>query len=174
MVGREDAAESRDHDLARCRRDHEEREAAVRKTLLQEPHQRGDGALEPHTPPRLEQVLKSHPAELGIVSDEVRQLSTLLDEVGARQSGDALLVALHPEQLAQHEPRVVEAEGLIEIRGQHIVSALGVRHVQLHPSLLVAESEWHLTRAVAALKILFFIAARGFLASCWKSVARTG
>ena len=71
---------------------------------------------EPDPPPRFHQVLTPDPTELGIVANQIGQLAPLLDEVAAGQAVDLLLEPVGPEQLAEDETGIVEAERLIEIR----------------------------------------------------------
>ena len=65
-------------------------------------------------------TLASDAAILGIVQQQIRQLSALLYEIDPRQAGDLLLEPTRPQKLAQHEPGVVEAQRLIEITGQQV------------------------------------------------------
>src|SRR5262249_7199764 len=65
--------------------------------------------------PRLFEVLTTDASKLRIVANQVRELSALLHEVAARATLDFLLKAGCADQLAEHEPRVAEAPGLIEI-----------------------------------------------------------
>ena len=83
---------------------------------LEEVEQRGNVAAQPHATARLFEVLAPHAAKLRIVPNEVRQLAALLHEVAARKPVDLLLEPRRADQLAQHGARVVEAEGLVEIR----------------------------------------------------------
>jgi hypothetical protein len=49
-------------------------------------------------------MFDAHAAKLRIVPNQVRQLAALLHKVSLRQARDALLKALNPEQLTQHQP----------------------------------------------------------------------
>ena len=79
-------------------------------------HERGNVAAEPDPPASLFQVLAAHAAELGVVPQQVRELAPLLHQVAASQSVDLLLESRRADEFAQHEPGVVETQGLIEIR----------------------------------------------------------
>lgn len=78
-------------------------------------HQQPDVALEAHPPADLHEVLAPYRAELGIVTQKIGQLAALLDQVGAGQAGDLLRERRAPDELAQDEARVVEAQRLIEV-----------------------------------------------------------
>ena len=64
-------------------------------------------------------------AELGSLSNEVCKLAPVLDEIAPSESSHALLVAEYREQFAQHQAQVVEAQGLIEIECEQVVSSTG-------------------------------------------------
>ena len=59
-------------------------------------------------------------AEFGIVPDQVGELASLLHQVTVRESRDLLLEVAHAQQFAELEARIVEAQRLIEIRGEKI------------------------------------------------------
>ena len=83
-----------------------------------------------------DQVRLAHAAELRIVADEVGELAALLDQVAARKSRDAFLVAVNPDKLAQHQPGVIEAQSLIEVRSQQVMAATEVlQFAELHRAL---------------------------------------
>ena len=78
--------------------------------------------LQADAPSHFDQVLLAHLAELGIVEQQVGELGALLHEAGARQSGDFALEALGPDEAAQDDSGVVEAERLIEVAGDEITA----------------------------------------------------
>ena len=61
-----------------------------------------DVRAQPDAPARLPQVLAPHTAELGVVANQVRELTALLDQVRPRQAGDLLIEVGHAEQFGQH------------------------------------------------------------------------
>ena len=81
--------------------------------------------------PRLDQVLLAHAAELGVVADEVGQLPALVHEVARGQALDLRLEIGGADQLAEDQPRIVEAEGLVEIRRQQEVLLRDRRRTQV-------------------------------------------
>src|SRR5258707_3598887 len=121
VVRGQDAVERRNNDFFRRGGNHEEGKAVARQAPLQKIDQRRDLAFEPDPPSRLDQVLAAHAAKLRVVANEVGKFSALLNEIAARKTVDLLLKAADSKQLAQHEARVIEAQRLIEIRGQQIV-----------------------------------------------------
>ena len=74
--------------------------------------------LQPHALAGFDEVLAAYAAKFGVVPDQVGELAALLHEVAGREARDLLLEVGHPEQLAQLEARVVEAQRLIEIRSE--------------------------------------------------------
>ncbi len=83
---------------------------------IEELDQRRDVVPQPHQPARLDQVLTPDAAELRVVPNQVRQLATLLHEIAPGQPLDLLLEIPGPEDFAEDQAGVVEAERLIEIR----------------------------------------------------------
>jgi hypothetical protein len=77
--------------------------------------------LEPHAPPRLDEVLPAHAAELRVVPNQIRELPALMDKVAAAQPVDLFFEAPDAEQVREHGARVVETERLVEVRRQQIV-----------------------------------------------------
>ena len=71
---------------------------------------------EPDPPARLFQVLAPHAAELRVMPQQVRELPSLLHQVGSGESLDLLLESRRADEFAQHKPGIVETQGLIEIR----------------------------------------------------------
>src|SRR5204863_8763319 len=96
-------------------------EPAARDALLQKLRERRDPVAQVHTPSGLDEVLAPHAAKLGIVADEVSELCALLDEVTRGEARDLLLEAANAEQLGQHLPRVIEAQGLVEVRRDQVM-----------------------------------------------------
>src|SRR5580704_18444356 len=66
-------------------------------------------------------MLAPYAAKVRVMTDEIGELSALLHEIAACQSVHLLLETAHAEQLAQHVPRVVEAQRLIKIRCQQVM-----------------------------------------------------
>src|SRR5687768_2901688 len=110
------------HDLFGRRGDDVEIEAVTVDSAREQPDQRADVALEADPLPHLDEVLTSHPAELGIVPQQVRQFGTLLHQVETRQSAHLRLEAGDAEHLAQHQAGVVEAQRLIEVADEQVPS----------------------------------------------------
>ena len=65
-----------------------------------------------------DEMLAADTPEFGVVQQQIGQLSTLLHHVDAGQAGDALLESGETEKIAQNDPRVVEAQCLIEVADQ--------------------------------------------------------
>ena len=122
VLRRHDPRQRRLHDKARRGRHDEEGEARVLVATGQKVHQLRNAALEPHAPSRFNQVFTPHAAELRIVPYEIRQLAPLLHKIALGQTGDALLETRHSQELAQHEPRVIETQCLVEIGGNEEVT----------------------------------------------------
>src|SRR5205807_5425622 len=59
-------------------------------------------------------------AVFATVQQQVPELSARLHQVDARQPGALLAKAGNAEQLAQDDPRVVEAQGLVEVACQQV------------------------------------------------------
>ncbi len=78
--------------------------------------ERLDVAAQPNAPSGLLEVLAPHAPELRVVTNQVRQLAPLLDQVAPGQPVDLFLEAGGANQLAQYHPRIVEAERLVEVR----------------------------------------------------------
>ena len=117
-------------DFLRCGGNDEELEAVAVDALGEALGEQIDVRLQPDATADLHEVLAPHAAVLGIVQQQIRQLAALLHQVEARQTGDLLDEARRPEQLAQDDTRIVEAQRLIEIaREQELLS-----HTNLHRS----------------------------------------
>src|SRR5437588_3259168 len=69
----------------------------------------------------LDEVLAPHAAKLGIVADEISELCALLHEVARGEARDFLLEGADAEQLGQHLPRIIEAQGLVEVRRDQVM-----------------------------------------------------
>ena len=87
----------------------QEREAVLVEAALEKIDERGNVAAQPHVAPGLGQVLAPNAAELRIVTNEIGQLPTLLHQIAVREPFDLVLESRHANQLAQDEPRIVEA-----------------------------------------------------------------
>ena len=88
---------------------------------LEQIDQRWNVTAQANPSARFIQVLPTDAAKLGIVADQIGQLPTLLDQVALGQPANLLVKVGRAEDLAQHRPRVIEAEGLIEIGGNQVV-----------------------------------------------------
>src|SRR5258708_7648124 len=64
------------------------------------------------------QIVSPHTAEFRIVQNQVAKLGALLHQVHLRQSGHFVVEAMKADEFAQHDPRVVKAERLVEVAGQ--------------------------------------------------------
>ena len=80
----------------------------------QDLHQPADVGLQADPASHLHEVLAAHLAVLGVVEQQVRELAALLHQVDAGEALHFLLEAVRPEQLAEDDPGVVEAQRLIE------------------------------------------------------------
>ena len=79
-------------------------------------------------------VLATDLAVLGVVEEQVGELASLLHEVDARETPHLLLEPRGAEQLGQHDPGILEAQGLVEIAGQQIEPAgRALRHESRTP-----------------------------------------
>ena len=139
VLRRHDALERRHHHLARCGRDHVEREAVAPDATPQEIDERTQPVLETHAFAGFDEVLAADAAEFGVVADQVGELTTLLYQVAAREARDLVLEVGDAEQLGQLGSGIVMTERLIEIgREQEMFSRLDV-HKLLHSFALVRE-----------------------------------
>ena len=116
VVRSDDAGERGLYDLARRRRDDEEREPMPVDAACEQVHERRQVAPQPHATSRLLEVLAPDAAELRVVANQIRELASLVDHVAARQPVDLFLESRRANQLAQDGSRIVEAERLIEVR----------------------------------------------------------
>jgi hypothetical protein len=66
-------------------------------------------------------MLAANTPKLRIVADEISELAALLHQVAARETRDALLESADTHELAQHDAGILEAQRLIEIRGDQVV-----------------------------------------------------
>jgi hypothetical protein len=121
-VALHDALERRLDDLPGRRGYDAEVKLVAFDSSFQEIYESRYRALEPQAPSRLDEVLAPHATEVGIVADEISELSTLLDEVAAGESIDLVIETMHTQKLGEHVTGVTEAQGLIEVRGEEIVS----------------------------------------------------
>ena len=65
--------------------------------------------------PDLDQVLFAYAPVFRIVEYQISQFSPLLHKMDVCKPSDSLAESRHSEQVAQHDPRIVEAERLVEI-----------------------------------------------------------
>src|SRR5437764_15004340 len=61
-----------------------------------------------------------HASVLRIVQQQMGELGPLLHQMNPGQSRDTLLESGEAEQVAQDDPRIVEAEGLVEVACQQV------------------------------------------------------
>src|SRR5262249_9419465 len=95
-----------------------------------------DVVLQPDALADLVEVLPADLPVFGVVQQQVGQLSALLHEVDPCQAGDLLLEARGAQQLAEHDPRVVEAQRLVEVAGEQVLaSVVGLFHRPSLPSI---------------------------------------
>src|ERR1700730_65973 len=128
MIGCDDACQSRSHDFARGCRDDEERETVAIETPLKKLGQSRYPGFQSDASARFHKVFMANTAKLRVVPDEVRELPALLNEVAACEPRDPFLKAADPQQLAQDQTRVIEAQRLIEVGRQQVVSGDGLTH----------------------------------------------
>ena len=100
VIGRDDAGERRLNHLARCRRNHEEREPVAVDALREHVDERGDVAAQPDPAPCLFEVLAAHAAKLRVVADEICELAALMHEVAASEAGDLFFKTRGADELA--------------------------------------------------------------------------
>ena len=77
--------------------------------------------LEPDAPTGFREMFAADASKLGVVPDEIRELSALVHQVAAPQSLHLCFESRHAEQLAQDDSGIVEAQGLIEVRSDEKV-----------------------------------------------------
>ena len=85
-------------------------------TPVEEIDERPDIAAQANAAPGLDQMLPPHAAELGVVANQVGELTTLLDQVASSQPVDLPLKIGRANQLTEHHARIVETQRLVEIR----------------------------------------------------------
>jgi len=122
------------HFSRRCG-NNKERELAAVESPFEKVDERSNVGAQPHTATGLLEMLLSNAAELRIVPNQIRELSTLLHEVRPREAIHFLLEVRRTYQLTQHDTRVVEAQGLIEIRRHEKMSGKPRRGRHAHPSV---------------------------------------
>jgi hypothetical protein len=83
--------------------------------------ERRDVAAKTDAAAGLLEMLAAHAAELRIVPDEIRELAPLLYQIAAREAVHLLLERRRAKQLAEDGARIVEAQGLIEIRRDQVM-----------------------------------------------------
>ena len=91
MLGGDDAGERGLDELARRRRDDEERKREAVQAVLEKVDQRRDVLPQPDPPARLDQVFPPNASELRVVPDQVRELAALLDEIARGEARDLVL-----------------------------------------------------------------------------------
>ena len=128
-----DAFERRLNHFLRRGRDHVKHEP-VAVDVFQQMRQQADVLFQPDALPDLDQVLFADAAVLRVVEQQVGEFSSLLHQANFGQAFDPFCKSRCADQLAQHDPRIVEAERLIEIAHQQIV-LLSVLQVAYTPPL---------------------------------------
>ena len=83
---------------------------------VEQVHERRYVAAQAHAAAGLLEVLAPDAPEFRVVTNQVRQLAALLDQVAPCQSVDLFLETGGADQLAQDRSRVVEAKRLVEVR----------------------------------------------------------
>jgi hypothetical protein len=73
--------------------------------------------FESHSFADLAQMITTHRAKLRIVTQQVSQFGTLMNEVRFCQACHLLLETADSEQVAQNVARIIEARRLIEVAG---------------------------------------------------------
>src|SRR5689334_407875 len=73
----------------------------------------------------LDEMLAPDAAKIRVMQYEIAQLGALLDEIDLGQAFDLVVKPVKTDEFAQNDPRVVEAECLVEIAGQQVL----FRHV---------------------------------------------
>jgi hypothetical protein len=81
-----------------------------------------DRVLQPDAAAGLLQMLAAHTSEFRIMADQVGEFTALLNEMAAGETGHSLLESLDAEKLGEHHARILEAQGLVEIRGEEIMT----------------------------------------------------
>src|SRR4029079_16720570 len=81
-------------------------------------HQLRDVRAQPNPASGLAQMLHANAAELRVMPNQVRELPVLLHQIALGEPGALLVKPGHAEQVGQHAARVVEAQGLVEVRGE--------------------------------------------------------
>ena len=71
--------------------------------------------LQANSPAGLHEVLATHATKIRIMENQIAELGTLLNEIDVRKALDLVVKAVKTDELAQHDSRIVETEGLIEI-----------------------------------------------------------
>src|SRR5207247_619928 len=111
----------------RCRND-EEGKAVPVESAIEEIDERSNILAEADPASRFNQVLAPNHAEFRVVTDQVRQLSALLNEIARAEPVDFLAKVRDANQIAQDLSRIVEAERLIEIGCEEKVLRKYLRH----------------------------------------------
>ena len=119
MIFGDDAFQRRLNHFLRSGRDDVERESMA-VDILQELRQKADVLFQTNSLAHLDQVLPSHTPVFGVVQQQVRQLTALLHQADLRKAADSLGKGGNTQQLAQNEPRIVEAESLVEIANEQV------------------------------------------------------
>ena len=120
VVRRYDAFERRLDDLFGRRRDDVEGEA-VAVQIVEQLHQQANILLQADLFAGFHQVMFPDAAILRVVQDQVGQLAALLHQMDVGKTGDALLERADIEHFAEHDPRVVKTQRLVEVTHNQIL-----------------------------------------------------
>ncbi len=66
-------------------------------------------------------MMFAHAPEFGIVLQQIREFAALLHQMNLRQPVDLFQKPGDAEHLAQHQPRIVKAQRLVEIADQQVL-----------------------------------------------------
>src|SRR5690606_33622073 len=132
-----DAFEGSADDLPGRSGDDEERERASFHLRGEQVHEVPDITLQPDAPAGLDEVLAPDTPELRVVAEQVGQLAALLDEIAARETGYFGFEIGRPDDLAEDDAGVVEAQCLVEVAGDEVVLAAdshghGIEYIHCH------------------------------------------
>jgi hypothetical protein len=118
VIGRHHTRQGRLDDFARRRRNDEKRKPVVVEPSVQEVDESRDVFSETHPPTGFNQMFLTNAPEFRVVTNQVRELTALLDQVGPGEPVDFFLEPGDSNQLAHNQTRIVEAKRLIEIGRQ--------------------------------------------------------
>src|ERR1700730_12400736 len=88
---------------------------------VQRPGKKGDIVLEADPLAGLNQMRATYMTELGVVQNQVAELSALLHKVHVGKAHDLVMETMKTDELAQNHAGVIKAKGLVEITRQKIL-----------------------------------------------------